>query len=189
MHPHSERSYTRRALVRSWSRPAKKYPHQKSLQIFCGDPGLAHRTGTECRTEGPAIVTCAARQSRRAGRAVRRQCAISSRSGRIASGIICGTAEAPQRCRSCPSADGVPRNGGFPFKGERSGSPPKVFSVGLMRGKPAGRGIIFFLVWVTESPNGDPAKCTFCAPGRRGYNTSVSGDVKPVWPEFHLTRS
>ena len=120
--------------------PSQKTPRKKSLQIFCGDPGRAHRTGTECRTEGPAIVTRKARQSRRARRAVRRQCAISSLSGRIASGIICGTAEVPQRRCSCPSAEGVPRNGGFPFKGERSGSPPKVFSVGLMRGKPAGRG-------------------------------------------------
>ena len=91
--------------------PSQKIPHKKSLQIFCGDPGLAHRTGTECRTEGPAIVTRAARQSRRARRPVRKQCAISSRSGRIASGIICGTAEVPQCCRLCPSAEwGSPQN-------------------------------------------------------------------------------
>ena len=33
---------------------------------------------------------------------------------------------------------------------------------------------------------GLPAKCTFCgAPGKEGHNTSMSGDVKLVWPEFH----
>ena len=25
--------------------PSQKIPHKKSLQIFCGDPGLAHRQG------------------------------------------------------------------------------------------------------------------------------------------------
>ena len=37
---HSERSYTRRELVRGWSRPAKKYPAKNPCRFFAGTPDL-----------------------------------------------------------------------------------------------------------------------------------------------------
>ena len=52
-------------------------PHKKSLRIFCGGPRLAQAVKpplasrgaqSECRTEGPAIVTRKVRQSRRTRR-------------------------------------------------------------------------------------------------------------------------